>query len=256
MKPVTVVSLTTQGQALAQRIRAHLPEADYLHRPKPFREAVQNRFRVGHRLVLITATGIAVRTLAPVLSNKHKDPAVLVLDEQGRYVIPLLSGHEGGANAWGDWLAQRLNACCVITSAQTYTKTVYVAGLGCERNCSLIELATLLDELLAAQGLEKTDLHALASIELKRDEPALLELACDLELPTAFYSAADLNLYRDRLSRHSAIIFRETGCYGVAEAAALAHAEQLAGTQAELIVPKYIRGRATCALARAYRENI
>src|SRR5260363_306911 len=51
-----------------------------------------------HALVLVMATGIAVRLLDGLPRNKHSDPAVVVLDEAARYAISLLAGHEGGAN--------------------------------------------------------------------------------------------------------------------------------------------------------------
>lgn len=63
------------------------------------REAVQENFHRYDALVFIMAAGIAVRSIAPYLVSKLEDPAVVVLDEQGRHVISLLSGHVGGANA-------------------------------------------------------------------------------------------------------------------------------------------------------------
>ena len=120
MKPVTIISLTETGKKLAEKILKVEPTYEHLHRPKPFAQTLQNRFREGHRLILIHASGIALRTLAPVLHDKQTDPAVLLLDENGRYVIPLLSVHEGGANAWGKTLADALQAECIITSTESY----------------------------------------------------------------------------------------------------------------------------------------
>jgi len=252
--PVTVVSLTEPGRVLATRLLAQLPQAEHLHRPPSFTTTVQERFLAGRRLILICATGIAVRTLAPVLRDKYRDPAVLVMDEHGRFVVPLLSGHEGGANEWARQLSERLEAQCVITGAQRYTHPLLVAGMGCERNCSLVALSRLVDETLAGHGLSRHDLHALASIELKRDEAGLVTLAEQLNIPIAFYPADVLQHYSERLSRKSELVFRETGCYGVAEAAALAHAEQLGAGRAELIIPKQKNPHATFAVARVYAD--
>lgn len=254
MQPVTLISLTGPGQALAKRLLALMPDAEHLYRPQPFQDAVRERFLAGHRLILLCAAGIAVRTLGPVLRDKYQDPAVLVLDEHGRFVVPILSGHEGGANEWARQVSAFLGAQAVITGAQRYTQPLLVAGLGCNRGCPLEPLLALLDHILTHHGLQRSNLHALASIELKRDEPGLHELAATLGVPISFYPAIVLNEYADRLSRKSEIVFRETGCYGVAEAAALAHAERLVSHsyRAELLIPKQKNADATLAIARIY----
>lgn len=68
-------------------------------------------------IVFIGATGIAVRAIAPHLKGKFVDPAVLVIDERGRFVISLLSGHAGGANLLATTLAEAIGAVAVITTA-------------------------------------------------------------------------------------------------------------------------------------------
>jgi len=128
---------------------------------------------------------------------------------------------------------------------------LYVAGLGCRRGCSADELQALLEESLAAHGFSAAELHALASLDGKLDEPGLAALAACLGLPLHGLSANELQRYEARLSEPSAAARRVTGCAGVAEAAALALAERLAGAPAELLIAKQRSAAATFALACA-----
>ncbi len=70
----------------------------------------REQFAMGRPMVFIGACGIAVRSVAPHLKSKLTDSPVLVIDEAGKYVIPVLSGHVGGANALAKLLAQLLDA--------------------------------------------------------------------------------------------------------------------------------------------------
>lgn len=68
-------------------------------------------------IVFISATGIAVRMIAPYIKNKIHDPAVVVVDDMGRYAISLLSGHIGGANELSENIASIIGAQPIITTA-------------------------------------------------------------------------------------------------------------------------------------------
>jgi cobalt-precorrin 5A hydrolase len=188
------------------------------------------------------------------LLDKYHDPAVLVIDEHGRFVVPILSGHEGGANELAWRLSKYLGAQCIITGAQLYTRSILIAGLGCNRGCRVEQIRSLIENTLTSHGLQVQNLSALASIDIKQNESSMQLLSELLSLPIHFYPAETLRKYDAKLSKRSDLVFRATGCYGVAEAAALAHAEQLVKKKfsAELIIPKQSNSDATCAVARIY----
>lgn len=91
-----------------------------------FQPTLAQAFAQYDGLVCIMATGIVVRSLAPLIRDKTSDPAVLVMDERGHHVISLLAGHVGGANALTNWVGQLLTADPVITTA---TDTEHVQAL-------------------------------------------------------------------------------------------------------------------------------
>lgn len=93
---------------------AGLPE---ISETRSLKECVGERFDRTDALIFFCAAGIAVRSIAPWLGHKSEDPAVLVVDETGKYCISLLSGHAGGANALTLLLAGLLHAEPVITTA-------------------------------------------------------------------------------------------------------------------------------------------
>jgi cobalt-precorrin 5A hydrolase len=250
-----IISLTDAGNRLGERLSAAIEGSEHWHKPKPFKASVQDAFCMGERLVLICATGIAVRTLAPVLQDKHSDPAVLVLDELGQFVIPLLSGHEGGANDWAAEVADALKAQLVMTTAKPYLKPVYSVGMGCERSCPADHLAELLSNCLAQAGLEMTQIQNINSIDIKADEAGLITLAQHLDKPFDTYDAVALNTVDDLLSTRSDYIFSVVGVNGVAESAALYAAQQMTGEAAELVLVKQKTARATCAIARSYPKQ-
>jgi cobalt-precorrin 5A hydrolase len=128
-------------------------------------------------------------------------------------------------------------------------RPLWVVGLGCQRGCSALALGQLMEDGLRECELEIHDVAALASIDGKADEPGLLELAHALGLTVGFFSAADLKAYEAQLTYRSDIAFERTGCYGVAESAALAMATQLTGSPATLVIPRRKSPHATFALA-------
>ena len=120
-------------------------------------------------------------------------------------------------------------------------------GVGCERGAAPDEIEALARSCLDAAGLAPDAVAGVFSIDLKSDEPAVHALAESLGVPVRFFAAATLEAEAPRLRNPSDLVFREVGCHGVAEGAALA----AAGAEGDLVVEKTKSARGTCAIARA-----
>ena len=108
--------LTAAGKQISESLQQQF--GGVLRGKEEFTDAtLAQDFRSAELLVFVLATGIAVRKLAPLLRTKCTDPAVLVVSQDQRYVISLLSGHLGGANDWTRKIAAFLHAEPVITTA-------------------------------------------------------------------------------------------------------------------------------------------
>src|SRR5208283_4352024 len=104
--------VTEGGRRLAETLGRYYPDAA---RKRFSTGAVKESWGKGGRLVFIMAAGIVVRAIAPLLTDKRVDPAVVVLDELGAHVVSLLSGHVGGANVLAGEIARILGGSAVIT---------------------------------------------------------------------------------------------------------------------------------------------
>jgi cobalt-precorrin 5A hydrolase / precorrin-3B C17-methyltransferase len=124
---------------------------------------------------------------------------------------------------------------------------VLAVGVGCERDTDAAELTSLVTATLAEAGLAAGAVACVASLDVKADEAAVHAVAAALGVEARFFDAPRLETETPRLANPSDVVFREVGCHGVAEGAALA----VAGADGELIVEKHKSARATCAVARA-----
>lgn len=327
--PAALIAFTPGALSLARRLQPELGNAP-VHAPEGLAgDVVIDRaashlaalFESGTPIIGICATGILIRAVAPVLVDKHREPPVLAIAEDGSAVIPLLGGHHG-ANTLARRLAAILGVAPSITTASDVrfggalddlpagwrlerpedAKAAMAAllagqglrvecrqgnahwltarfpivaeggipvivtdesvandgglilrpptlalGVGCERGASAQELNALVDETLASAGLAAASIACVVSLDLKADEVAVHALATRLGVPARFFDAATLAAEKSRLANPSDAVFKATGCWGVAEGAALA----AAGADAALIVPKHKSARATVAVARA-----
>ncbi len=97
-----------------------------------FRDEILGLFSDFDQIVFFVSLGAVVRLIAPYLKNKDEDPGVLVVDDAGQFVIPVLSGHVGGANAMAERIAALIGATPVLTTASDVGKTIPVDILGRE----------------------------------------------------------------------------------------------------------------------------
>jgi cobalt-precorrin 5A hydrolase len=115
---LAILSITTGGKRLAEKLARKLPDTTILARKsKKTAGIVADNWPHFDGFIFIMAAGIAVRAIAPLLLHKHKDPCVVVMDEKGQHVISLLSGHIGGGNKLAVRLAAITGGVPVITTA-------------------------------------------------------------------------------------------------------------------------------------------
>jgi cobalt-precorrin 5A hydrolase/precorrin-3B C17-methyltransferase len=330
---VAIIVLGPAGASLGRRLQAALP-GSRLHGPsaypagwdESFERAsprIAELFEAGRPILGLCASGILIRSVAPLLAAKQEEPPVVAVAEDGSVAVPLVGGHHG-ANAlaraaaavtggiaaittagdlrlglaldepppgWrianpekvrpitaallrgdpvvlvveaggADWLregtigwVEQAERHVLVTDRHVdpgnddlvFHPPVLALGVGCERGCSSAEIADLAHSALAEAGLAAAAVAAVVSVELKLAEPGIHALAASLGVPARFFPASRLLAETERLSEPSAAAFRATGCWGVAEGAALA----AAGPGGVLVVPKRKSRRATCAVARA-----
>ena len=128
-----------------------------------------------------------------------------------------------------------------------YHPLQFVLGVGCSRGCHPDELSGLVESVLTDSEVAAGSIACVASLDLKADEPAVFELADSLGVPLTLFSADELEEEAHRLANPSEVVFKEVGCHGVAEGAALS----ASGKGGQLFVEKTKSANATCALARA-----
>lgn len=340
---IAIVSFTRCGALLAQRIIPMLRQQG--HRAQGYATAKFSdqygligidtdirswtgaRFTESEAIIFIGASGIAVRAIAPWVQQKDADPAIVVIDEKATFVIPILSGHIGGANKLARELSAELCATPVITTSSdvngkfavdewavnhelhienlnevkyitagilegreiglnsilavegslpegivmrnhgelgicisydtekkpfehtlNLTPKNIVAGVGCRKGISDTAVEnSILTELQKAH-LPISSLQKLCSVELKKDETALLAFSRKYNIPFQTYSAEELN-DTDGNYPSSEFVKKTTGTDNVCQRAAAKASEN-----GEIVSAKTIYDGVTVSLARSHRR--
>ncbi|MEU9265503.1 precorrin-3B C(17)-methyltransferase [Streptomyces sp. NPDC048251] len=122
---IGLISATAAGAAARGRLAAAWPDRTRVY-DGPVGDAVRRAFAECEQLVCFLATGAVVRLVAPLLSDKTSDPGVVCVDEAGRFAVPVVGGHAGGANELALAVGELLGAQPVVTTA---TDAVGIPGL-------------------------------------------------------------------------------------------------------------------------------
>lgn len=153
---IEIISFTASGCRLGEKIKEellasgqeavcytkskHTVALSAMQVAEPLRTWTERAFVRADAILFISACGIAVRSIAPCVKDKKQDPAVLVMDEQGTFVISLLSGHIGGANALTVQIAQITGAQPVVTTATDLNGKFAVDVFAAENNCHISDM--------------------------------------------------------------------------------------------------------------------
>jgi cobalt-precorrin 5A hydrolase len=146
---IAIVAITRHGASQAAQLAALMPTAHIVSAEKfaatfaglanplraytaALRDEIGPLFAAYDQLIFFVSLGAVVRLVAPHLKSKDEDPGITVVDDAGQFVIPVLSGHVGGANACAEQVAALLGATPVLTTASDVGKTIPVDILGRE----------------------------------------------------------------------------------------------------------------------------
>ncbi len=282
-----IITFTNNGKDLAEAIIDKVPafrnagtyhshdnkDAESLH------NFIKENFVKGGALLFIGAAGIAVRLIAPFVQDKLTDPAVLVLDEQGKFVIPILSGHIGGANELSGKIAAGIGAIPVITTATdindkfavdlyakenglelperadivqisskvldggkvkirnkaeeaevyitvddatiSLTRKPYVLGIGCKKGIRKSQFEGYINSVLDDYRLTLDDIGLVATIDIKKNEPGLIEWCRAHKKKLLTFTAAEL-MQQEGDFTGSDFVRKNTGSDNVCERAVVA----------------------------------
>lgn len=201
---IALVCLTPGGVALAQRLSALMPMTCFTSEKlqvegfqafeQGFAQTVRELFTRYSALIVVGAMGIAVRVLAPLVEDKYRDPAVVVIDERGQHVISVLSGHKGGANALTLQLAGLLGADPVITTATDVNQLAALDMLACQLTARMHDFRAAvktINQMLVSQqrvglwweaslddAVRRCERRGFITVESLHDLPPLDALVC------------------------------------------------------------------------------
>lgn len=192
-------------------------------------------------IVVFAPTGAVVRSIAPLLDHKTRDPGVVVVDALARWAIPLAGGHEGGANRLSERVANVLGCEPVVTTATEAVRDL-VVGIGCRKGVGSGAILEAVDAAMRSRNLSFDRVRLFATASPKRDEPGLLEASALRGTPLVVVHDHEIRSRR-RVGRTAAS--RRVGLPAVSHPAALA-----AGRRTTCLLKRFRHGPVLVAIAQ------
>ncbi len=254
---LALMAITNNGINVAERIKEKLDGEVTIFLPqklmqsklavtyysKKFGDQIGDMFSHYEGFIFIMASGIVVRTITPYITDKYTDPAVVVVDDVGRFVISLLSGHEGGANNLAHKVANILHSDAVITTGTEAQKDIII-GIGCKRGIGSDEVKEAINSALATAEVSISRVRLAGTVDLKADEVGLLHALEELGIPLRVVSRSEIDTCTKDYSK-SDFVIEKIGVGGVCEPAAL-----ISGRKTKLILKKQKYPGITIAIAQ------
>jgi cobalt-precorrin 5A hydrolase/precorrin-3B C17-methyltransferase len=193
---IAIFYLNNKGLKLANEIVKFLPQAKVC---KFSQDEVKRSWEKSSALLFIMSTGIVVRTIAPLIKNKKEDPAVLVIDEKGKHVIPLLGGHQARANELATTLATLINATPVITTSSDINN-LPALDLWIERCQLFIQNPSILPKIMS-KFIENRKIQIYINSDLIRVPifPEHFHIVKEVEIADIIITNKKLELNKDQL---------------------------------------------------------
>lgn len=325
---INIISFTEKGTKLSEKIsnslqkNGHTPTISlgYGKYKVKLSDFAKEGFKNADGLIFISATGIAVRAIAPYIKNKITDPAVVVVDDTGKFSISLLSGHIGGGNSLCTQVAKSIRATPVITTATdnnnvfaidtfavennytikntkkiknisskllanqtvnlysdfpvgselppnikvvhevdeadiiisdvacsfeelTLIPKIYSVGIGCKKNTKVGALNTFVTDTLSKEYISADAIECISSVDVKKEERAIISLAKKLKTPFNTYTVNQLNKLKGEFTS-SEFVQKAVGTDNVCERSAVI------GNNGDLILRKTAHEGMTIAIAK------
>lgn len=252
---LAIITISAHGLIVAKKLQKHLD--GHIYAPKKIipekkqnfisyetntRELIKKIWKQYNSFVFIMACGIVTRLIKDHIQDKHSDPAIVIVDEMGRYAISALSGHEGGANTLSEKVAFICDGDFVITTGSEATKTL-IAGMGCKRGTSAVHLEESLRKGLLLINRDLKEVRLIASVEDKKNEKGFFQLSKKLNIPLKFIPKTLIKTVEHNFSK-SELVKKTLGVYSVAEPCAV-----LGGFRCQILLQKTKLFQTTIAIA-------